>query len=542
MKRALSLLGSLAAALALLVVLELALRALGIGDPDPAASKLKYQQVFLPVLEPAVRTDGLEVLHTTDPRLPYQQVPRPKPPGTFRIVLFGGSAMAGLGFSPNVTIARYLEEMLAEAYPERSFEVVNLGIVALPAKKVRVLVEDVLAHADPDLVVVYSGNNEFLELHAEKYARVDAGGLAGIRRALGDTNLLRTIRPERSHGSADTAVGTRDLAQNDARVSEARMIEEVDVSPAEIEAIHDAYAGELRTIARAAQGAGVDAILMAVAANWEWHGMEDLPEDWADELVGAASGDIAGDGARDAAYWNAALARVEEELAAPDAERYAWLHRRALVHTALGDTAAAAADHRASMNADPHLRRATDPMARRVLEVAEAEGVTGLDTIEFLRARSERESVGFEFFYDYVHFTPLGATEAARGVLETMVAMGIVEEPATPPYPRWQRMLCPPIPDFIEVRLWTGSSHSYTTHDRDLWKYDAALDELDRLIEEKPDLWTAYAFRGNAAFFRPDGAADAERDWMRALELGGTASVLEANLELLRSQHRPPTE
>ena len=50
-----------------------------------------------------------------------------------------------------------------------------LGIVALSSRQVKLLVEDVCARVAPDVVVVYSGNNEFLELHAEKYARVHAG-------------------------------------------------------------------------------------------------------------------------------------------------------------------------------------------------------------------------------------------------------------------------------------------------------------------------------------------------------------------------------
>ncbi len=40
-------------------ILELGLRAVGLGDPDPTrTSRLGYQQLRLPVLEPGTRPDG----------------------------------------------------------------------------------------------------------------------------------------------------------------------------------------------------------------------------------------------------------------------------------------------------------------------------------------------------------------------------------------------------------------------------------------------------------------------------------------------------
>ncbi len=66
-----------------------------------------------------------------DVRLPYQTIRQDKPENALRIFTFGGSATAGLGYSPNVTFARHLERLLEMAQPDRVVEVVNLGIVAL---------------------------------------------------------------------------------------------------------------------------------------------------------------------------------------------------------------------------------------------------------------------------------------------------------------------------------------------------------------------------------------------------------------------------
>ena len=66
-----------------------------------------------------------------------------EPADGLRVLVFGASATAGLGLSPNVTFARYLERMLHAAPPERTVEVLNLGAIAISSDAVKVLVTDV---------------------------------------------------------------------------------------------------------------------------------------------------------------------------------------------------------------------------------------------------------------------------------------------------------------------------------------------------------------------------------------------------------------
>ena len=178
--------------LLLLGGLELGLRVSSIGE-DRRTSRLKYQQIHFPTLVPGERADGTPVLRPADPRLRYQSVLRDKPEGALRVVTFGGSATAGLGFSPNVTFSRELERALRAAYPGRHIEVLNLGIVALASKQVKLLVDEVARLHDADAMVVYSGNNEFLEVHAQKYAEATSTPLSRVGTALMDLNLYRFV-------------------------------------------------------------------------------------------------------------------------------------------------------------------------------------------------------------------------------------------------------------------------------------------------------------------------------------------------------------
>lgn len=79
---------------------------------------------------------------------------------TFRIVMLGGSAAQGdpmPAFSP----ARILERALQAAYPQQRFECINLAITAINAHVVKDVARQAAA-LQPDLAIVYLGNNEFI--------------------------------------------------------------------------------------------------------------------------------------------------------------------------------------------------------------------------------------------------------------------------------------------------------------------------------------------------------------------------------------------
>lgn len=62
---------------------------------------------------------------------------------------------------PAFSLARQLDLLLGEAYPEIHFEVVNAGITAINSHVVRALAGD-CAKLQPDLFIVYEGNNEVI--------------------------------------------------------------------------------------------------------------------------------------------------------------------------------------------------------------------------------------------------------------------------------------------------------------------------------------------------------------------------------------------
>jgi tetratricopeptide (TPR) repeat protein len=85
-------------------------------------------------------------------------IPASKPPRTFRIFVLGESAAMG-DPDPAYAFSRYLEIMLRQKFPGINFEVVNTGSVAINSH-VLLSIAKGLAKQQPDLFIVYSGNNE----------------------------------------------------------------------------------------------------------------------------------------------------------------------------------------------------------------------------------------------------------------------------------------------------------------------------------------------------------------------------------------------
>ncbi len=228
--RLVSALAALLVGLLLVAGLEGALRLLGLGGAPAHASRLRYQGLLLPALVPDVRPDGTAVWRTADPRLAFRAMRRPKPPGTLRLCAFGGSATAGLGFSPNGSFPAALERMLRAALPGRDVEVLNLGIVALASKQVQALVAEACARYEPDAVLVYSGNNEYLEVHADKYAAVHDGVLARCGAALAELNLARLLRGVVQRAPDGSSLAGWEAANEELRLTQAEIIRDVEMS------------------------------------------------------------------------------------------------------------------------------------------------------------------------------------------------------------------------------------------------------------------------------------------------------------------------
>lgn len=85
-------------------------------------------------------------------------LPALKEDGTYRIFILGESAAMGYP-DPSYHFGRILQTMLQDRYPETRFEVVNTGMVAINSHVILPIARECAKH-QPDLIIVYMGNNE----------------------------------------------------------------------------------------------------------------------------------------------------------------------------------------------------------------------------------------------------------------------------------------------------------------------------------------------------------------------------------------------
>jgi len=243
------------------------------------------------------------------------------------------------------------------------------------------------------------------------------------------------------------------------------------------------------------------------------------------------------------AEWARAVELLDARVAgSTPLERHDWLFKRAVAHERMGQMELARADYRAALNADPTRRRALDVANDRVREIAARRGVPLVDAVELLAARTETGILGFETFYDNVHLTPRSAVLVAGEVVRGLEEQGRLSPDgaaATEAYVntqvcRFEKLQIDPLA--VDVWLGLGFDVHARMANRDLWKYDRLLSELDRRIAADPNDAMALVYRGNFHFFRVGEEEEAERDYRRALELFGEQADVARNLEMLHAR------
>jgi len=158
---------------------------------------------------------GQKVVATAENKIRYfndQRFAKEKASGTFRIFCMGGSTTYGRPFDDQTSFCGWLRAYLTAFYPSRLWEVINAGGISYASYRVVRLMEEITQYS-PDLFIVYSGHNEFLE--ARTYAGImsQVPWLAELDNLLNRTrvytSLKNVINYSNSTGSEVNRIGRR---------------------------------------------------------------------------------------------------------------------------------------------------------------------------------------------------------------------------------------------------------------------------------------------------------------------------------------------
>jgi tetratricopeptide (TPR) repeat protein len=206
------------------------------------------------VLNPAVEFPYYPVdLSGPEPR----RFEMPKPAGVYRIVFLGGSTVIGFPYGPELAFPRQVEVLLEAQSPALEVEALNAGVTGMNSFTVADLADQAL-DCDPDLLVIYTGHNEFFGPGGPASSALPLPPalfepIIGVRRTRLAQLVSRFTAPDRSE--------QQDLMQVLPRLTEV---------PLESDVVAQAGANYRRNLERAVQCAGdrgVPVVLSTVACN-----------------------------------------------------------------------------------------------------------------------------------------------------------------------------------------------------------------------------------------------------------------------------------
>jgi tetratricopeptide (TPR) repeat protein len=400
-----------------LLLLELLLRTF--ADPADPYVHLRGRTSIIEEVEDAAGARFVRVAHPEAYAARNTRFPVEKPAGARRIFFLGGSASAGWPHPPGQTYSAYLEAALRKAHPAHRFELSNLGAHAHASYRVRMILDDVIGYA-PDLVVIYSGNNDFLE-------RRSYGIDSPLRRRV--EAWARSLRVVLWLGRRVGEFGGASLDGSSVRGGSDELVwsfvqrtsQALRRDPAQFARVVEHYEYSIEAMVQRAEEAGVPVALLTVPVNlsdWRPNAASQALE--GEERLECEAALARGRTALEAGKTAEALAAFAAAIAlAPEnADAHYW-HGRALL--ANGDAEGARRAFQRAVDTDGNPFRAISAFNRTLREIAARHPHVALADAERAFARAaEGGTPGFDLFLDYVHPTTRGNRVLAETVFQTI--------------------------------------------------------------------------------------------------------------------------
>jgi len=404
----------------------------------------------------------------------------PKPADTVRIFLVGESAAKGYPQPRNLTISSFLRAMLFDAMPSKKVEVISLGTTAIASFPLVYQVRDALEFA-PDLIVFYTGNNEFFGAYG--VASINAAGSLPVW-------ALRAMRTARGLALVQVLDGWLYKGTDENRSLMEEMIGRTFI-PAD-SPLRDAAARNLGanigTMLDEAKAAGVTALVCTTASNDSGLaplGAEDMTglDEGRQREVRALLGEAANAAEADDQARAATLLSQVIELA-PHHARAHFLLGQSLAST--GQTKAARDAFLAARDLDTMPWRPTSHTEEAIRSAAVSRGVPLCDIASIFRNESTNGATGWDLLDDHVHLSLAGQARTARNMAAAAVPLLAIDPAAIaalPPDRIYEQRLGRNLYDDYRVnhtlRVLFGVPFMKETNPRAFQRFDSAVRDAE---------------------------------------------------------------
>ncbi len=344
-----------------------------------------------------------------------------KPANTFRVFCLGSSACAGWPHARDETFSAYLQQALQTAYPGKTIEIINAAGHGFAAYRTRRVLDEAVK-LDPDLLLVWEGNNEFLE---DRNYTPPAAGLVAL------ACKLRTVQWLRDHLTPRTTLNGSQLMDKDTAKffyakAHAQSLK-LRTDPVQYEQVNAHFRDSFERMVEQAQDHRVPLILCTVPVNLrDWvpnvssNRLTGAPlEQWQQLYYAGRRGLLTGD-------FKVGIQAMQKAIAMDDqhAESYFWLGR---LLEADGQRDAAWQAFSKARDLDLNPFRATGEFNDIIKDIAaknDGKGVYLLDLERIFAQATTNAAPGFDMFLDYVHPTKPANFVVAKSVYQMILRSG----------------------------------------------------------------------------------------------------------------------
>jgi len=480
-------------------------------------------------------------LVTVENRLAYfnrQSFSAEKPANGCRVFCLGGSTTYGRPYDDQTSFSGFMREALPELDPGREWEVVNAGGISYGSFRIALLMLE-LAQYEPDVFILYTGHNEFLE-------------------DLTYASMIETPETVRSMGGWAAQSRVFSVAHQLANGDDGGQSGDAEALPDEVDALLDRSIGpgvyhrdeawwrevvtrfqtSLEQIITLAEESGAKVILVTPASSLQ--NCEPFKSEHRDNLTGdelrlftkhlsAAGKAFKTDDTETALQQVIGALKIDDRYAAAH-----YLHGQILLTA--GDAALAREAFRQALEEDVCPLRARTRIVDIVLDVADRRQLPLVDFAGTIDSAAEHNIPGADWFLDHVHPTIAGHRLLASKLCDLLVDIELASA-----RDGWGPGEFDKVADRVEAQI-DPAKHAVAL--RNLAKvlsWAGKTDEGDRLalmaIEQLSDDTETQSMAGFAAF-RKGHLQDAEKHFNAALEidpnnakaLNGLGNVLSQNM------------